>query len=201
MDLNDLLLTMDRAAANLAKLYAVWGRASPYIPSGPSRGSSREYDDLRRSWSSLLRGLPPIDGWTVTTELPDADEVGQAFIDYLDIGEHPFSLMEAIEQPGRDLDEYRFRLGQARRRAIRERLQELKSVIDRALPEILTDVPRSSTERLSHPGTSDVVAAVGEIERLLGDTTERRGRWGDLYRHLRFGQAHDWHDVAELDWP
>jgi hypothetical protein len=24
---------------------------------------------------------------------------------------------------------------------------------------------------------------------------------GELHRHLYFGQGHDWHDIAELDWP
>jgi hypothetical protein len=75
MELDRLLQVMDRAAANLAKLDAVWERAEPMIPTEPAFGSTtREYDDLRRSWKSLLGGLPPIDGWKVTVELPDADE-------------------------------------------------------------------------------------------------------------------------------
>ena len=32
-------------------------------------------------------------------------------------------------------------------------------------------------------------------------TTERRGRWWDMSRHLRFSQPHDWNDIHELDWP
>jgi hypothetical protein len=35
----------------------------------------------------------------------------------------------------------------------------------------------------------------------MGDTAQRRGRWGDLHRHLHFGQGHDWHDIHEFDWP
>lgn len=192
---------MDRAAANLAKLTAIWERAQPLLPNGPSRGSSREYDDLRRSWSSLLSGLPRIDGWTVTVWLPDADEVGATFVDYWDLGEPAFPLMNEIEQPGKDLDEYRFRLGRARRRAVRDRLLELASMIDLTLPKVVAGVPRESIEPVEHPGVSEVAAAVGEIERLLSDTTERRGRWGDLHRHLYFGQGHDWHDIIEIDWP
>ena len=46
VDLNDLLAVMDRAAANLDKLDAVWQRAESFIPSSPARGSVREYDDL-----------------------------------------------------------------------------------------------------------------------------------------------------------
>lgn len=36
---------------------------------------------------------------------------------------------------------------------------------------------------------------------MIGDTAERTGRWGDLSRHVYFGEGHDWHDIAEFDWP
>lgn len=130
MDLDELLLAMDRAAANLAKLDAILERALPMLPSGPSRGSSREYDDLQRAWASVRTGLPAIDGWKVTIDLPDADAIGAAFLDYAEIGEAPFGVLNEIEEPGRTLDEYRFRLGRARRRAVHDRLQELTSFID-----------------------------------------------------------------------
>lgn len=201
MELDDLLNAMDRAAANLAKLEDVWDRAASFIPTGPARGSEPEYDDLQRAWGDLLAGLPPIDGWTITDQLPDIDGLGQAFIDYLDIGEPPFAALEAGEQPGKDLAEYRYRLSRARRRAARERLQQVTAIIDIALPRLLDGVPRDSQERLAGTDIDQVTAAVGEIERLMGDTTQRRGRWDDLHRHLHFGQGHDWHDIRELDWP
>jgi len=33
--------------------------------------------DLCRAWKDLLVGLPPI-GWTITEELPDADDIGRS---------------------------------------------------------------------------------------------------------------------------
>ena len=66
--------------------------------------------------------MPPIHGWTVTEELPDADAAGQDFIDYADIGEALFALLKQLEGPENQLDEYRFRLAQSRRKAIQERL-------------------------------------------------------------------------------
>lgn len=30
---------------------------------------------------------------------------------------------------------------------------------------------------------------------------DRKGRWGELRRHLRFGQPHDWHEISTFDWP
>lgn len=192
---------MDRAAANLAKLQTIWDRAQPMIPSSPQRGTSREYEDLRRAWTPLLSGLPPIDGLTVTEELPDIDEAGQSFIDYWEIGEPAFALMNELEKPGHQLDEYRFRLAQARRRAIHDRLDQLTSSINGTLAKLTESVDRNSSDRVDDPGTKVVEDSISEIERLLGDTTDRKGRWGDLHRHLHFGQGHDWHDIAEMDWP
>ncbi|MFL6119605.1 restriction endonuclease [Actinophytocola sp.] len=201
MELDDLLNAMDRAAANLAKLEDVWRRARAFIPTGPARGSHPEYDDLRRAWSDLLSGLPQIDGWTITDDLPDSDEIGQMFIDYFEISEPPIGAFEAGEQPAKDLAEYRYRLNRARRRAARERLAQLTTVIDASLPRLLVDVARDSQARLEGPEVDQITTAVDEIERLLGDTAQRRGRWSDLHRHLHFGQGHDWYDIAEFDWP
>lgn len=201
MELDALLNSMDRAAANLAKLEAVWERAAPFIPTSPSRGSHPEYDDLRRAWTDLRVGLPPIDGWTITDDLPDIDALGAAHLDYAEIGEPPFAVLEAGEQPGRDLAEYRFRLNRARRRAARQRLRDLMAIVDATLAQLLADVPRDARQRLEGPEAEEVRSALGEIERLVGDTAERRGRWSDLRRHLRFGEGHDWHDIQEFDWP
>jgi Restriction endonuclease len=201
VDLDELLGAMDRTAANLAKLDDLWRRAASFIPNGPAAGSAPEYDDLCRAWNDLLAGLPPIDGWTMSSQLPDIDALGRAFIDYADIGEHPFALYEEADQPGKDLAEYRYRFNRARRRAARERLQQLVATIDIALPALLVDVPRDSRECLDGQQVDDVTSAIGEIERLMGDTAERKGRWGDLHRHLYFGQGHDWHDIREFDWP
>ncbi len=85
-------------------------RAKPFIPSGPQRGSDVQYDALRAAWADLLPGLPRIDGWTITEPLPDIDDMGQAFIDYLDIGVHPTAVHAAGEKPGADLAAYRYRL-------------------------------------------------------------------------------------------
>lgn len=199
--MDELLTAMDRTAANLAKLQDVWNRAARFIPTSPSRGSHPEYDNLRRAWKDLLAGLPPIDGWTITDELPDIDALGQDYIDYWDIGEAPFPVHEAGEKPGKELAEYLFRLKRARSRAARERLEQLTAVIDTALPRLLDGVPRDSQDPLTELAVDQITAAVDEIERLMGDVAARRGRWNELHRHLRFGQGHDWHDIHELDWP
>ncbi len=197
VEIDYLLNAMDRTAANLAKLDYVWARAAWFMPTGPARGSNPQYDDLRRAWADLLPGLPLIDGWTITDPLPDIDKIGQIF----ETSQHPVEAYEMAQRPGKDLTEYRYRLNRAHRRAARERLQQLTAAIDTGLPRLLRGVPRDSQDRLESPDVDQLTAAVGEIERLMGNTVQRRGRWGDLHRHIHFGQGHDWHDIHELDWP
>jgi len=201
VELDDLLNALDRTAANLGRLEDIWSRAAPFIPSGPSRGSPPEYDNLRRAWDDLLPGLPEIEGWTITDPLPDIDSLGQAFIDYLEISEVPFPVLEAGEKPGKDLEEYKYRLSKARRRAVTKRLNELTAVVDGLIHHILFGAPSRSTKRIGGEEVDAVKAAVKEIERLIGDSVVRQGRWEDLSRHLYFSEGHDWHDICEFDWP
>src|SRR4051794_11222727 len=68
--LEELLTAMDRTSANLAKLDTILQLATPNFPSGPSAGSNREYEDLRRNWSEILSELPPINGCRLDEQLP-----------------------------------------------------------------------------------------------------------------------------------
>jgi hypothetical protein len=201
MELDAVLAIMDTASANVERLQAVWNRAWPMLPSGPQRGSTSEYDDLTRTWNDLLKGLPPIEGWTITDPIPDMDGIGMMYVDYMELGEPTFSVNEAKEQPDRDLAEYRYRLNRARRRVIRDRLQELTARVDNLLPQMLIDVAQDDQMRLEDYRVAEIGDAISEIERLMGNTASRKGRWSDLYRHIRFGEGHDWHDLQEMDWP
>lgn len=73
--------------------------------------------------------------------------------------------------------------------------------MDAVLPAMLETVPRQSSEPLTTPAVEFLTSAISEIERLMGDTTRQSTRWSDLRRHLRYGEGHDWHDIAEMDWP
>lgn len=193
---------MDRTSANLAKLDAILQLATPHFPSGPSAGSNREYDNLRRNWSEILSGLPPIDGWRLDEQLPDIDEVGRNFIDHFEIGEPAFGVWEQLEAPGRALDDYRFRLGKARRTAVRGRVETLVSQVNSALARVVVAVQyREVGEFYADDDTAIVDEAFRELDRLLGDGPARSGRWADMARHLSFSETHDWRDIATMDWP
>ncbi|WP_018588876.1 restriction endonuclease [Salinispora arenicola] len=155
-----------------------------------------------RAWDDLRGGLPPIDGWAITEPLPDMDAIGKAYLEYAEISEPPFAMFEAKEAPDRALAEYRHRLNKARRKAVRDRMLELVARVDTLLPQALAHAERlTSGDRLQAEPAPEIDRSIAEIERLMGDTAARRGRWSDLHRHLHFGQAHDWDDIHELDWP
>ncbi len=84
-----------------------------------------------------------------------------------------------------------------------ERITELIREVSSGLPTReawLAEVPGKRV-RIDTPATSEIIDSLEEIERLLGQTIELRGRWGDLRRHLRFGEVNDWLDISESDWP
>jgi hypothetical protein len=210
MNLADALATFDKVAVNLEKLEVVWNRAQPHIPTEPSFGTVPEYLTLARNWDDLLPGLPRIDGWTITGGLPDLAELGRMFLDYSEIGEQPTYAWELSAQPSEDLAKYRHLLDRARRRVIASRLTELSDQVTGLITEIIASLPTMAEwdeaplgprVRVDTPQVGEIEECLVELERLLGQTVERTGRWGALHRHLRFGEVHDWHEIATVDWP
>lgn len=210
MELDSLLTTFDKVAVNLEKLERVWERAKPFVAEAPQFGSPPEYQTLSRSWDDLLPGLPPIDGWRIMEGLPEVDSLGQMFLDYQEAGLFPKGALAIARQPEEDLSRYRHLLDRARRRAIASRLTVLTERINELISEVLSVLPTreawladtvSKRVRIETPATNEISESLEEIERLLGQTVERRGNWGMLRRHLRFGEAGDWLDISESDWP
>ena len=113
-----------------------------------------------------------------------------------------------MEEPEHQLAEYRYRLTKQRRRVTRQRLEQLVAEADTTLLSIVAELspvveypPNNSKSKIDTLLTALVGELVRETERILGDTVERRGRWGDLYRHMHFSQPHDWREILEYDWP
>ena len=111
------------------------------------------------------------------------------------------SIYREAAAPGREIAEYRYKLGKARRTATRQRLSEITVLVDSLLPKILAGIPSRSSDPVDTDDTDAVQEAFKEVELLVGDSVSRAGRWGDLHRHLRFSEGHDWYDIAEADWP
>jgi len=206
VDLNNALGQFDAIEANLARLDGVLARYEQLVPSGIvfAAGSAEEVqaDDLRAAFVEISGALPAIGGWRIGAELVGLDDIARARLDAEEIGEPEvlIGLGREMGRPAQDVAEYRRRFERMRRELVRERARELMGDIDGLLVSLAGRYERSG-EVVADPEWERFKAAFAEIERLLGKAISHRGRWGDLKRHVSFGQATDLADIVEFDWP
>lgn len=206
MDLEEALEQFDAVEANLRRLETVWAEMQGLIPTGISfadaTAEGRRYSELTRAWTEIVGGLPPIGEHRITAVPRTLNEIAQNRLDASEIDELDaiVSVEEGIQDPGRDIDDYRFRLTRARRELVRDRMIQLIAEIDAALPDMANRITSDSTP-VTDPTWGALVAAASEVERLAGNSVPRKGRWGELRRHIAWGQGQDLHDIANHDWP
>jgi hypothetical protein len=171
---------------------------------GTTSPEAARYEQLRRSYEDLLSGLPALAGFRPTSVPWAWDEIAQRRVDAIDIDVPEMIAAEAREanEPDEQLAEYRHKFSKARRRLVRRRVVELMEEVDAILAEVDEErVPRDGTPMGEKENWKRLVAAIGEIERLLGsDLAQRKGNWANLRRHLGFAQGVDFLDIAEQDW-
>lgn len=176
MDLQAALGTYDHVALNLDKLDRVWEQMLALVASGPflSSGVNRNeigYQQLAESWTRIARSLPAIGGWRISANVIDYSDIWQARAYYYRTNDPQGSLAfeASVSAPATQSAIYRNKLLRARRLLVRQRAQELVSIIDNTL----VAVPTSPDFLLDANATTVVVTIIGnaldEIERLLGD--------------------------------
>ena len=177
------------------------------IPSGGPTfyGNSPEnlrFRELQRSFASILQGIPPIDSYSISEFEGDLDSIAQARLDVLEIGEFQakYWVEDKIDEPTREIAEYRFRFRDARRELVRSHLQDLMAEINRLVITLFQNVPNDK-EPVTHEDWPKFVAAFQQVERLAGSQIPQQGRWPDMRRHIAWGQGQDVHDIALMDWP
>lgn len=117
-------------------------------------------------------------------------------LDALEVGEidAQVSVENCVENQGRLLREYRFRLRAKRRELVRDRMLALIDEVDELLrnlgPVVEGKESNEYMSKIAESGWSSLQQAVAEIHTLLG-SNERPTRWGDLRRHLGFGMVGD----------
>ncbi|HXR22648.1 MAG TPA: restriction endonuclease [Acidimicrobiales bacterium] len=208
MDLEKALEQFDTVEANLRRLETVWSEMRRLIPSGiaffaggPDPEQER-YRELFRAYQAIVKAVPPIGSYSIEREPWELNAIGQARLDAEEIGEFDAKLAveEGIDAPGREIEEYRAKLIQMRRELVRDQLVLVMAEIDRLLAG-LTERVLPDREPVTGEGWEELVGALGQVERLTGGMVPRKGRWGEMHRHLSFGQGGDLHDIATLDWP
>ncbi len=201
MDLEQALQQFDAVEANIEKLAGAWERLRALIPqgyflSGAGDPEAVEYRRLCYEFSDLLTGLPQIDGWTVSSLPMDFDEIGRSRLDVEEIGEFEarVSLEDRIDDPAKEIDEYRIRFARKRRELVRRRLEELVSLVDGVISNPVAE------DAALWLGWGELRELSGEIDRLLG--AEASGQaWSNFRRHMSFAMGVDYHDIKERDWP
>jgi hypothetical protein len=201
-DLAAALDQFDRTQANLAKVDQVWQDFRSMVPDDLIFGlDSDTSDDLARAFVDIADALPAIDGFRIDAAPMALDAIAQARFDAMEVGEieAKMSVENAIDEPGRQIAEYRYRLDRTRRNLVRNRVME---VID-SVEDVLRDV--SASEGLGEwrgaERWGELTDLVSQLDRLVGSMVPGRARWNDLHRHLRFAMSNDLSDIATMDWP
>lgn len=202
--LNSALRQFEAVEANLLKAEKVLAEIVAAIPSGIFFGDDPDYESNCMTFDALLAGLPKIDGWKPEIHLMELDEIAQNRLDAQEVGEIEcqISVERGINEPSKLLREYRHRFNQKRRELVRDSLGQLIDAIDKNVT-ILSDALKQDPESddvIFHDDFEALKGSVDQIETLLG-SAPKPPRWGDLRRHIRFGQLGDVHDIVAMDWP
>ena len=165
------------AEANLDKIERHLQRLTKLIPGGIDFSPHAEYDDACRGYAELLAGLPKIDGWAPSAIPLDLDSIAHQRLDAEEIGEPEMliSLGNEMEEPARELVEYRYRLNRTRRRLIREAILK---IAERVNATIDSD-PGKGTE-----WQQQLLSSLRQMDVLMGSAFERPQEWGALLDEL-----------------
>jgi hypothetical protein len=208
VDLERALEQFDRTQTNLERLQKVWDRMQELIPSGIAfSGAGPDellYDELSRAFYEITAGLPAIDGRGLDCQLITLSEIAKARYDADLLDDDPeviVALTERIEQPVHAIADYRHRLTKARKRLVRERVIALVAEIDGLLAGLAPRHEPDGHSVADDPDWGRLHDSLKELDRLTGQDVPRKGRWGELARHLGFAMGVDLRDINEYDWP
>lgn len=206
MDLERALEQFDTVEANVRRLEKAWAEMRQLIPQGiaflDGGTEGLRYRELLRGYQAIMKTLPKIGGFTLTTVPMGLDEIAQGRLDAGEVGEFEAKLWfeDKIYEPDREIEEYRARLVQQRRELVRDQLIRLIATVDPLLNSLVPRVP-SGRQPVKDEDWEKLVDALRQVERLTGGMVPRKARWRDMRRHMSIGQGIDVHDIARLDWP
>lgn len=202
--LNSALREFEAVEANLLKAERVLGEITAAIPSGIAFGDDPEYESNCMTFEVLLAALPKIDGWKPEIHLFELDQIAQNRLDAQEVGEIEcqMSVERSINEPSKLLREYRHRFNQKRRELVRDAMGQLIDAIDKNVSVLSSALERDkeSDDVIFHGDFEALKGSVEQIATLIG-SAPKPPRWGDLTRHIHFGQVGDVRDIVEMDWP
>ncbi|MBB4370568.1 hypothetical protein GGD63_003363 [Bradyrhizobium sp. cir1] len=148
--------------------------------------------------------MPAIDGWRLKLDFFDLDEIAQIRFDLAEMMESAAeaSFEGSLQEPSRQLREYRFRFNLKRGELIRHAPDAAIDQVDRLIratrPAIEAMEPRES---IPEAALGELRTHFKEITMLMGSSIPRPDRWNEMGRHVHFGQVCDFDDIERADWP
>jgi hypothetical protein len=202
--LTNALRQFEATEANLVKAERLLSEAEGMIPTGIVFGGKPDYDTRCRLLKEIERHLPAIDGWKPSLDLMELDDIAQWRFDAAEASmpEMEISLYRAVEKPGRELAEYRFRFDRARRALVRDAVVELINAVEASLKRLDDDLRGlASNEKAAEPVWDALRDQLAQVETLLGSSAARPPGWHNLRRHATFAMVCDFEDIQKRDWP
>src|ERR1700722_8960731 len=97
------------------------------------------------------------------------------------------SVEDAVENPGREIAEYRYRLNKKRRQVVRSALLQAMRTIDERLSALQAtyEPDFDKSKDIDRAEWDEIDNTVKQIEVLLGASLPKPTRWSDLRRHIR----------------
>lgn len=203
--MNAALRHFEAAEANLLKLEQVWKEILSLTPEHIAFGENATYDSLCRSYRELLSALPKIDGWKpgrAPLELKSTAR-GRLESPEPDMDEVIFSMEDDILAPGRELADYRHRLGKTRRQAIESAVTDVVEEMDRLLQDLAAQhaAETNISAPVKGPSWDELETRAREVETLLGESYPESSGWGVFRRHLSSGALSDLRTIQNQGWP
>lgn len=194
--------------AKLVELENLWNILQKNMPNGIPLRANPDYEDACRAYEQLLTELPLIDTWKPITLPCTLDEIAQSCFDVLEVRklQIPIQICRQIEEPGKELREYRFRFNQKRKQFIEDVILKTFTEIDKLLEQLREKFPIheesiDAGKTIKDSAWQILNEKVNQIDVLLGSSVQRIPRWGDLRRHLYYQQINDLRDIINSDWP
>ncbi|MBH8562742.1 restriction endonuclease [Nostoc sp. CENA67] len=206
--LDQALRQFEAVEANLVKLENLWNLLQNNIPEGIVFGVNPDYEDACRSYEHILTGLPLIDGWKPTSLPCSLDEIAQDRLDAHQVGvlEFEIEVERRIQEPGKELREYRFHFNQKRRKLVQNTVLEISHEIDQVLDRLQKIYPvdykyEPVCKKIEDADWQILRNKIKQIDVLLGSSVPRTQGWNDIKRHISYAQINDLRDIVLYDWP
>lgn len=201
MDLSDALNQFDRTLANIKSLEDLWQQYRQGVPTVAKFGlDTPSINQIRREFADIAKSLPAIDGESLEAELIAFDDISQMILDADERSEVCREIVDQIQLPINQLENYKYQLIQKRRTLVRNRIDEVIADVDNLLR--LT-IPVQGGLKFSDNGDGWIAlqGMISELDRLLEPDLLANTRLNHLQRHLYFAEPHDLRDILNHDWP